>query len=83
MLAVRGEGILSWTGNDNFVVEDRTTATPEVIAFLLFVIFIYTEQEIIIVKNRIESLVLKSINTLFDVDWICISMFLFLFHFMI
>ncbi|XP_022726135.1 uncharacterized protein LOC111282354 [Durio zibethinus] len=29
MLAVRGEGILSWTGNDNFVVEDRTTAPPE------------------------------------------------------
>ncbi|XVE49984.1 hypothetical protein DITRI_Ditri01bG0125700 [Diplodiscus trichospermus] len=29
MLAVRGEGILSWTGNDNFVVEDRTTVTPE------------------------------------------------------
>ena len=40
MLAVGGEGILSWIGNDNFVVEDRTTATPEVIAFLLFVIFI-------------------------------------------
>ncbi|MBA0669548.1 hypothetical protein Goklo_029697 [Gossypium klotzschianum] len=29
MLAVRGEGILSWTGNDNFVVDDSTTATPE------------------------------------------------------
>ncbi|KAB2019344.1 hypothetical protein ES319_D08G291800v1 [Gossypium barbadense] len=27
MLAVRGEGILSWTGN--FVVDDSTTATPE------------------------------------------------------
>ncbi|XP_022764125.1 uncharacterized protein LOC111309317 [Durio zibethinus] len=29
MLAVRGEGVLSWVGNDNFVVEDRLTATPE------------------------------------------------------
>ncbi|KAK9031611.1 hypothetical protein V6N11_055907 [Hibiscus sabdariffa] len=29
MLAVRGEGILSWTGNDNFVVDDCTTSTPE------------------------------------------------------
>ncbi|KAH1105491.1 hypothetical protein J1N35_009259 [Gossypium stocksii] len=29
MLAVRGEGILSWTGNDNFVVDDSTTAAPE------------------------------------------------------
>ncbi|GMI88562.1 ECERIFERUM 16, r RST1 interacting protein [Hibiscus trionum] len=29
MLAVRGEGILSWTGNDNFIVDDSTTATPE------------------------------------------------------
>ncbi|OMO53999.1 hypothetical protein CCACVL1_28149 [Corchorus capsularis] len=29
MLSVRGEGILSWIGNDNFVVEDRTTATPK------------------------------------------------------
>ncbi|OMP07437.1 hypothetical protein COLO4_07343 [Corchorus olitorius] len=29
MLSVRGEGILSWIGNDNFVVEDRTSATPE------------------------------------------------------
>ncbi|XVF02065.1 hypothetical protein REPUB_Repub04eG0144100 [Reevesia pubescens] len=29
MLQVRGEGILSWTGNGNFVVEDRTTAAPE------------------------------------------------------
>lgn len=56
MLAVRGEGILSWTGNDNFVVEDITTATPEVIAFLLFRVFIYTEQENITVKNHINSL---------------------------
>lgn len=52
----QGEGILSWTGNDNFVVEDITTATPEVIAFLLFRVFIYTEQENITVKNHINSL---------------------------
>ncbi|XP_039018291.1 uncharacterized protein LOC120149624 [Hibiscus syriacus] len=29
MLAVRGEGILSWTGNDNFLVDDGTNANPE------------------------------------------------------
>ncbi|KAL4302854.1 hypothetical protein GQ457_10G017100 [Hibiscus cannabinus] len=29
MLAVRGEGILSWTANDNFIVDDTTAATPE------------------------------------------------------
>ncbi|KAM3697503.1 hypothetical protein ACJW31_06G117000 [Castanea mollissima] len=29
MLSVRGEGILSWIGNDNFVVEDKTAATHE------------------------------------------------------
>lgn len=31
MLSVRGEGILSWVGDDNFVVEeDKTTAFQEV-----------------------------------------------------
>lgn len=30
MLAVRAEGILSWVGDDNFVVEDRTSGTHEV-----------------------------------------------------
>ncbi|KAK9221585.1 hypothetical protein WN944_010012 [Citrus x changshan-huyou] len=29
MLSVRGEGILSWVGDDNFVVEDKTTAFQE------------------------------------------------------
>ncbi|GLT36822.1 hypothetical protein SLA2020_111750 [Shorea laevis] len=29
MLSVRGESVLSWIGDDNFVVEDRTTATQE------------------------------------------------------
>ncbi|KAK8698494.1 hypothetical protein V6N13_114606 [Hibiscus sabdariffa] len=29
MLAVRGEGIFSWTANDNFIVDDSTAATPE------------------------------------------------------
>lgn len=29
MLSVRGEGILSWIGDDNFVVEDKTAATHE------------------------------------------------------
>ncbi|KAK4577675.1 hypothetical protein RGQ29_027976 [Quercus rubra] len=29
MLSVRGEGILLWIGNDNFVVEDKTAATHE------------------------------------------------------
>ncbi|KAF7805982.1 phosphorelay protein [Senna tora] len=29
MLAVRGEGILSWIGDDNFLVEDKTSGTHE------------------------------------------------------
>ncbi|XP_065875364.1 protein ECERIFERUM 16 [Euphorbia lathyris] len=29
ILSVRGEGILSWIGDDNFVVEDETTGNPE------------------------------------------------------
>lgn len=33
MLAVRGEGMLSWVGDDNFVVEDKATANHEVIFF--------------------------------------------------
>ena len=31
MLAVRGEGILSWVGDDNFVVEEKTGGNQEVI----------------------------------------------------
>lgn len=40
MLSVRGEGILSWIGNNNFVVEDKTAAAHEVVytCFLLFVL---------------------------------------------
>lgn len=34
MLAVRGEGILSWIGDDNFVVEDKTAGNQEVICSL-------------------------------------------------
>ena len=34
MLSVRGEGILSWIGDDNFVVEDKTAATHEVVYFI-------------------------------------------------
>lgn len=30
MLTIRGEGILSWIGDDNFVVEDKTSGTHEV-----------------------------------------------------
>ena len=33
MLSVRGEGVLLWIGNDNFVVEDKTAATHEVVFF--------------------------------------------------
>ncbi|KAG4967803.1 hypothetical protein HKD37_12G033900 [Glycine soja] len=29
MLVVRGEGIVSWVGDDNFVVDDKTTGNPE------------------------------------------------------
>lgn len=31
MLVVRGEGIVSWAGDDNFVVEDKTNGNLEVI----------------------------------------------------
>jgi hypothetical protein len=31
ILAVRGEGILSWDGYDNFVVQDKTSGNQEVI----------------------------------------------------
>ena len=37
LLAVRGESILSWIGDDNFVVEDETTSSHEVID--LFIIY--------------------------------------------
>ena len=30
MLAVRGEGIFSWIGDDNFVVDDKSSGTHEV-----------------------------------------------------
>lgn len=30
MLEVKGEGILSWIGDDNFVVEDKTSGAHEV-----------------------------------------------------
>lgn len=30
MLASRGEGIISWNGDDNFVVEDKTSGNQEV-----------------------------------------------------
>lgn len=36
MLSVRGEGILSWVGDDNFVVEDKTTAFQEVTYFYFY-----------------------------------------------
>ncbi|KAJ1378533.1 hypothetical protein SESBI_47743 [Sesbania bispinosa] len=31
MLAVRGEGVLSWIADDNFVIEDKTSANQEVV----------------------------------------------------
>ena len=30
MLSVKGEGILAWSGDDNFIVEDKTTMHHEV-----------------------------------------------------
>ena len=30
MLASRGEGIILWNGDDNFVVEDKTSGNQEV-----------------------------------------------------
>ncbi|GAV75953.1 hypothetical protein CFOL_v3_19429 [Cephalotus follicularis] len=35
LLSVRGEGILSWIADDNFIVEDRTTASHEASFFSL------------------------------------------------
>ena len=48
MLSVRGEGVLSWIGNDNFVVEDKTAATHEVvfIPHLLFFPIIYSLEQV-------------------------------------
>lgn len=34
ILEVRGEGIVSWVGDDNFVVQDKTSAYQEVICLL-------------------------------------------------
>jgi hypothetical protein len=34
MLSVRGEGILSWIGDNNFVVEDKIAATHEVVHYI-------------------------------------------------
>lgn len=31
ILSVRGEGIVSWDGDDNFVVQDKTIGNQEVI----------------------------------------------------
>lgn len=47
MLSVRGESILSWIGDDNFIVEDETAANPEVIGYLnLFLMIITSEYQI-------------------------------------
>ncbi|KAK2665809.1 hypothetical protein Ddye_004383 [Dipteronia dyeriana] len=43
MLSVRGELILSWAGDDNFVVEDKTTAMPET-SFLSLNLNVLAEQ---------------------------------------
>lgn len=37
MLAARGEGIFSWIDDDSFIVDEKTTANPEVISRLLIV----------------------------------------------
>jgi len=34
ILEVRGEGIVSWVGDDNFVVHDKNSADQEVICLL-------------------------------------------------
>lgn len=34
ILEVRGEGIVSWVGDDNFIVQDKTSAYQEVICLL-------------------------------------------------
>lgn len=49
MLSVKGEGILAWAGDDNFIVEDKLTAQPEVIKILYVIVFfspsVYTFSE--------------------------------------
>lgn len=40
MLSVRGEGILSLVGDNNFVVEDETVATHEVLFSFLVLLSI-------------------------------------------
>ena len=37
MLAARGEGMLSWIEDNSFVVDEKTTATPEVISRLFYI----------------------------------------------
>ncbi|GMN53886.1 hypothetical protein TIFTF001_023007 [Ficus carica] len=43
MLSVKGEGILAWAGDDNFIVEDKLTAQPEA-AFLSLNLHALAEQ---------------------------------------
>lgn len=35
MLTVMGEGMLSWTEDDSFIVDEKATVNPEVITRLL------------------------------------------------
>lgn len=66
MLSVRGEGVLSWIGSDNFVVEDKTAATHEVVSIphLLFCPIIYSLEQ----EKRFQNLREKeSLGILFSV----------------
>ncbi|MBA0555186.1 hypothetical protein Golob_014240, partial [Gossypium lobatum] len=66
MLAVRGEGILSWTGNDNFVVDDSTTATPEDI--LLMTLICASSRLIVLFSgSRLDLLHVTTLNQLSNV----------------
>ena len=44
LLSVRGQGILSWIGDNNFIVEDRATTSHEVLHCLIFSFYILSEE---------------------------------------
>jgi hypothetical protein len=51
MLSVRGEGILSWIGDNNFVVEDKIAATHEVVHYICFSCYLLFKPELDVKKG--------------------------------
>lgn len=56
LLSVRGEAILSWIGANSFIVEDETTASPEVIYYHSSSLFINLNETEILCSNGIKRL---------------------------